>query len=156
MNLHINSGQICFKTFAVCLSSADRIFSYHLLIKFSKRIVYIFSIYLITHKNSLHEKIKYKCDQCDKEFNFASGRNKHVKSFHKQERYQCSLCDYQATDKGYLGTHKKSVHDCVKHSCKICGNEFSQKASLSKHIKSKYKGMKYNVYGILCRNLSEC
>ena len=25
MNLHINSGQICFETFEVCLSSADRI-----------------------------------------------------------------------------------------------------------------------------------
>ena len=53
--------------------------------------------------------MKYKCNQCDKEFTNSGTRYTHIKSIHEKKKYLCTLCDYQATTQGSLTEHKKSV-----------------------------------------------
>ena len=53
------------------------------------------------HIQSVHEKVKYFCDLC----------NKHVKSFHKRVKYSCDQCGKQFTQQGNLKTQIQSVHE---------------------------------------------
>ena len=42
--------------------------------------------------------------------NFAGSLKEHVESIHEGVRYPCDQCDYKATQKGSLKRHKKSNH----------------------------------------------
>ena len=63
-----------------------------------------------TQKMSVHEGIKYHCDQCDYKATLKSNLKKHNMSIHEGIKYQCDQCDYKATQKGNLKGHKMSIH----------------------------------------------
>ena len=65
---------------------------------------------LTTHIKSMHEGVRYVCDQCDQQFTQKSGLNQHKKTFHQGVNYKCNQCDYQATQKVHLRTHMKNMH----------------------------------------------
>ena len=44
---------------------------------------------LRSHIKSVHEKVKYPCIQCIKEFTLKSNRKKHIKSVHEKVKYPC-------------------------------------------------------------------
>ena len=48
--------------------------------------------------------------QCDNKSNFAGRLKEHVESIHEGVRYPCDQCDYKATDKGHLKRHRNSKH----------------------------------------------
>ena len=72
---------------------------------------------LKTNIQSVHEKIKYPCYQCDYHATAKGSLKTHVLSIHEKVKYRCNQCDYQATTQGSLKTHIQSVHEKVKYSC---------------------------------------
>ena len=43
----------------------------------------------------------------------------HKESVHEGVKYKCSECNYQATERGSLKKHRESVHEGVKNSWRI-------------------------------------
>ena len=64
--------------------------------------------HLTININSVHKGIKYKCDQCDKEFTTSAHRCVHIKSVHEHKKYPCTLNDYQAPQQQSLTKHKQA------------------------------------------------
>ena len=75
--------------------------------------------HLTININSVHKGIKYKCDQCDKEFTTSAHRYVHIKSVHEHKKYPCTLNDYQAPQQQNLTKHRKSVYEGVHVSMSI-------------------------------------
>ena len=65
------------------------------------------------------------------------------KSVHEGVKYPCNQCDYQATQQGNLLQHIQSKHEGVKYACNQCDKQFTLQSSLTTHIQSKHKGVKY-------------
>ena len=42
---------------------------------------------------------------------------KHIMSVHENVKYPCDECAFKAAEKGYLKRHKMSVHVKVKYHC---------------------------------------
>ena len=63
--------------------------------------------HLTININSVHKGIKYKCDQCDKEFTTSAHRYVHIKSVHEHKKYPCTLNDYQAPPGFQFGAEQK-------------------------------------------------
>ena len=62
------------------------------------------------HNQSIHEGVKYACNQCDQQFARHDNLKIHIQSKHKGVKYPCNQCDYQATQKNNLTTHIKMKH----------------------------------------------
>ena len=86
-----------------------------------------------------HERKKYQCKVCNKEYADKSGLNRHKKSAHEGVTYKCKTCDAQFTQKESISTHMKSKHQGVKYPCGLCNFEASQKSNLYKHNKSVHQ-----------------
>ena len=41
-------------------------------------------------------------------------------SVHENIKYLCNQCEYKATRKGHLKTHEMSVHENIKYPCDQC------------------------------------
>ena len=70
---------------------------------------------LKTHNKSIHEGV-YSCDQ----FYYQSDLKKHKNSVHEGVKYSCNQCDYLATIQSILKRHMNSVHEGVEFSCEQC------------------------------------
>ena len=64
---------------------------------------------------SVHEEVRYSCDQCDYKAANKRTLKRHIDSVHRDVRYSCDQCDYKATQKGTLDRHIDSVHGDVCH-----------------------------------------
>ena len=78
------------------------------------------------HIRSKHERLKFKCNQCENQFKNSSSLRIHIDSFHLGLRYGCSICD----------------------------NEFTSDASLKYHMKRKHKDwnkyLTFKIFGVWC------
>ena len=63
---------------------------------------------LTTHIKSVHEGVKYACNQCDKQYTDHSSLRKHIQSTHEGVEYACNECDQQFTQQTTLTTHMKN------------------------------------------------
>ena len=68
----------------------------------------------------------------------------HIDSVHEGIRYNCDQCQHQSTTKNNLWKHVKSVHSGVTYDCNMCEKKFSQKMGLKKHVQHKHEGVKYH------------
>ena len=68
---------------------------------------------LRTHVKSIHEGVKYPCDQCVYKATSKGDLRTHVKSIHEGVRYPCDHCDYKVTHKSNLRAHKEYKHYVV-------------------------------------------
>ena len=59
---------------------------------------------------SVHDSIKYLCNQCDCKFTRKGNLKTHIISVHENVQYLCNQCDSKFTQKGNLKTHIMSVH----------------------------------------------
>ena len=53
--------------------------------------------HLKTHKMSVHEMVKYPCNQCESKFTRKGDLNRHKMSVHENIKYPCNQCEYKAT-----------------------------------------------------------
>ena len=86
-----------------------------------------------SHIESIHEKVKYPCGQCEYKATGKGHLKTHILAVHEKIKYPCQQCEYKATSKGSLKTHIESVHEKVKHPCNLCGKQFSGKGESKRH-----------------------
>ena len=99
---------------------------------------------LSSHKQSVHQGVKYACDKYDYQATTQANLTVHIQSKHDWIKYACDQCDYQATRQSYLNVHIQSKHEGVKYSCDQCDYQASQRGNLRTHIKSKHEYVKYS------------
>ena len=75
---------------------------------------------------------KYECEPCQKTFS-RRGLDYHKQSVHQGIKYACDQCDHQATDKSNLNKHIKSKHEGVKYVCDQCDYQAGYPSELIKH-----------------------
>ena len=51
------------------------------------------------------------CPQCDHFFNKKDSLKHHIKTIHEGVRYHCDQCNYAATSSGNLNRHKRRRHE---------------------------------------------
>ena len=87
---------------------------------------------LTTHKQSIHEKIRYLCNQCDTSLASKEALNKHIKRKHEQGQ-DCVLCNYKGTDAVSLRQHVKSKHEGIVYPCDKCNKTFTKLGDMRRH-----------------------
>ncbi|XP_055541576.1 zinc finger protein 62 homolog [Wyeomyia smithii] len=74
---------------------------------------------------------KFKCDQCGKEYSFASSLYQHRKTHNIESVYKCSICYKTVANAALLDLHFRSHTEL---SCGVCGKEFKTKDELKQHM----------------------
>ena len=95
------------------------------------------------HKKSMHEVIRYHCDQCVHAAISPGLLKSHKKTKHEGIRYSCDQCEYNARQPSDLKKHKDSKHTPV-----ICANTLL----LQLHPSSFIKDLSTKVSNILAIN----
>ena len=100
---------------------------------------------LVFHKRSVHEGVKYPCDQCD--YQGTKGTlTVHIKSKHKGITYACKQCDYEAGTKNRLSVHIQTKHEGTKYTCDQCYHQYTRLDHLKIHIRSKHEDVEYTCF----------
>ena len=89
---------------------------------------------LTTPLQSVHESVRYACNQCDQQFTQERSLKNHIQSKHEGVKYTCNQCDYQAGYQSNLTEHIQSIHEGVKYACNQCDHQYSDRSSLRRHI----------------------
>ena len=95
------------------------------------------------HIRNIHDKRKYACNECKKEYTDQSSLKKHTDSIHKGVRYACSQCNHEAYSPNALDKHIESKHMGVTYSCDFCEFESVYKQYLTQHIEAQHEGKTY-------------
>ena len=88
--------------------------------------------------DSINSKVKYRCEECSKEFTTKYGLTSHVQNVHNGVKHQCDICGTQYNSRQHLINHKKmhvNESDLPKFSCDFCSFETVRKESLKDHKK---------------------
>ena len=102
--------------------------------------------HLKNHVKMVHERIKDKCEECDKEFADRSNLKKHIRIIHEKFRYKCDQCEKEFKHKQALSSHVRSFHQGIKdknYECEHCGEKYKFMQGLKHHNESKHLGIKY-------------
>lgn len=66
------------------------------------------------HMRAVHDGIKYRCEECNKTYNFSSALTRHMRFDHRKSqigvRYHCDECDLHYKHNESLNIHKKRKH----------------------------------------------
>ena len=71
--------------------------------------------HLVQHHRSIHEGIKYPCNQCDYQATEKAKLRQHIAGKHSDTILQCELCGYQTKWRVHYNAHKKT-HKTVSNS----------------------------------------
>ena len=109
------------------------------------------------HAKSVHQKHKFPCDQCPKQFSTKSFLLMLISHVHHNKTSNCNICDKSFADKEYLrkhmmtvhggrtfkcdqcdglSRHKSEVHKGIRYKCEVCCKTFRQLGSLKSHQKN--------------------
>ena len=102
---------------------------------------------LKTHFKSVHEKIRIKCEICDKDFARGPGLILHRQKVHEgiDKSAQCSICEQKLASKGKLKRHINDIHLKLKpFECPSCKYKATNKPMLNNHVKAMHEGVKFN------------
>ncbi|CAO1394451.1 unnamed protein product [Diamesa hyperborea] len=87
--------------------------------------------HILIHNN---EK-KFKCTECDKEFNFSGDFARHQRIHTNIRPYKCEYCEKSFKQSYALTLHLNTHNKNIKFKCDNCNTaEFSCKPSLKKHL----------------------
>ena len=90
------------------------------------------------HVNTVHLKLSYDCDKCDKTFSDLWGFKQHERKVHEKEkqRVQCDICAEWSVNKECLDNHVRSKHSGEKpFMCTFCDETFYSLALMTSHRK---------------------
>ena len=90
------------------------------------------------------EKLKYKCQYCDKAFNHYSNMNAHLHKKHKERKVQCTECPktfaYQYELREHMFIHFGGQSS--KFKCQVCDKSFQRSTTLKNHERTTHLGIK--------------
>jgi len=90
------------------------------------------------------EKLKYKCEHCDKSFNHYSNMNAHLHKKHKERKIQCRECPksfaYQYELREHMFIHLGGQSS--KFKCQVCDKSFQRSTTLKNHERTTHLGIK--------------
>ena len=90
-------------------------------------------------RNQISNDALFKeCPECGKLFPSSSNMVRHYRSIHEGVKFPCNQCDYHATDSGNLRKHIQYKHEGIKYPCYQCDYQAIQKNHLKRHIQSKH------------------
>ena len=92
---------------------------------------------------SVHENVKYACDQCDYQAKQQRHLYQHIQSKHEGVKFACDQCDHQATRQSHLKSHILTKHEGVRYACDLCDYQATRQSSLTRHVQTKHEGVKY-------------
>ena len=91
------------------------------------------------------EKLKYKCQYCDKTFNHYSNMNAHVHKQHKEKKIECKECSkmfaYQYELREHMFIHQGG-QTTSKFKCQFCDKCFQRSTTLKNHERTTHLGIK--------------
>ena len=95
------------------------------------------------HMQTVHQG--FKCDVCDKNFQWPGYLRSHQNMVHKQQSFQCPNCKMSFAHTRYLRKHMSSAHGIVTngyngYKCDLCNKLFSEKGYLNSHLKTVHEG----------------
>ena len=107
-------------------------------------------------KVSVDEK-SYKCESCEKSYNFKQNLNHHVRTVHEGKTHKCVHCGKEFARPDFLKKHKSRVHNDTNldenvekmsngmkiHKCKSCPKSYSSNDNLRAHIKTVHEGKRF-------------
>jgi len=99
------------------------------------------------HIESVHEKRKVNCPQCNKEVGIHS-LNGHIKYNHTTDRtvkpFKCEECDYKTSHALNLKQHIVQIHRKETHqfACDQCDRKYAMLSQLKQHKQIKHEGLK--------------
>ena len=96
---------------------------------------------LLLHKQKVHQGIdkSFKCNMCEKVLSAKFKLQRHINSVHLKIKFKCELCDYRGC-KEALVTHTKAQHGNERFKCDYCSHEAKYKNNLTKHIRESHIG----------------
>ena len=62
-----------------------------------------------------------------------------IQSVHEGVKYACNQCDKQYSAQQSLTQHKQSKHEGIKYACHQCDQHFTRQIRLTQHIKSAHE-----------------
>ena len=66
--------------------------------------------YFRAHRQSVHEGIKYPCDQCEYKATAMGSLRRHYNAIHSGHKYPCSECEHVSNTPANLKYHHNTVH----------------------------------------------
>ena len=61
-------------------------------------------------QSSIHTNERFKCDQCDLDFQYLKGLNRHKSSIHEAQIFKCESCGLECSTKSNLSRHIATNH----------------------------------------------
>ena len=95
----------------------------------------------------------YKCTviDCGIRLSQLTGLKTHMQSIHDKIKYPCTECEYQATQKSHLTRHKNNVHlGKYSFNCEFCKKPFKERQTLDFHTKSMHPTEYFRIYPEEC------
>ena len=94
------------------------------------------------HKESKHEMIRYRCDQCGFQCATKWSLKNHIAT-HNPESFPCDECSHVSTKLALLKVHKRNIHEGLRNKCKLCDYTCVNKAFMKQHIRVAHEGVRY-------------
>ena len=94
------------------------------------------------HIKTVHDKVSFNCDQCDKSFIDKKSLNVHKNKLHVGQ-LNCNRCEKQFFTKQALKRHIQSIHEKIQYNCNQCDKIYFDKRILNVHIQSVHENVRY-------------
>jgi len=91
---------------------------------------------LFTHKKTVHDGVRHRCDLCEKSYTQASSLKTH-RLLHTDKKPWSCWCGKSYAEKSTLATHQNVKHNNSgqRFPCSICGKEFGTNGNRKNHEK---------------------
>ena len=98
------------------------------------------SPHLDFHLKIVHEITQiFKCNICNKSLSTSSHLRRHVITTHEKLKYKCDICQKGYVEKRSVDIHIKRDHNGIRDvPCELCGSKFSSQRDLFIHKRKVY------------------
>ncbi|XP_018346787.1 PREDICTED: zinc finger protein 28-like [Trachymyrmex septentrionalis] len=110
----------------------------------------LFAAKKLCNNINIHTEVKpYKCETCDKTFQYKSQLREHARIHTHKKLYQCEFCEKAFKRKSYLNMHKLSQHCngvCKNYKCIVCKKNFKTQQDLYYHVDTDHSDSTFRKY----------
>ena len=105
---------------------------------------------MFAQQNQPFDLDPYKCDKCEKAFQWKSNLIRHQVTHEQARRFLCESCDKLFTDGSNLQRHIRAQHIGARsHACPQCGKAFATSSGLKQHMHIHRFSLFFSIFHIL-------